>query len=242
MLVSEARAVFVTPPVVMANPPREELPPFQPRPGTAGTAPAPKVERAPSGNPLWGIPLRLLTATVARPLFAPSRRPPPPVVANVNRAAVPVSAEPPKPVESEKPPLALIGTVSGGAEEGIGVFLDQTAKSTLRLRAGEEHKGWVLRAVQSREVVLEKGRQSTVLTLPAPQMKATGPVAGPGGAVAPIGTTPAPVAGGAPTATVGRAPATSPAFQAPSVTTSAPPVNPFEQVWKQQMRQQPPQR
>src|ERR1700756_873862 len=39
-------------------------------------------EHGPSGNPLWGIPLRVLTATRERPLFSPSRRPPaPPAVA-----------------------------------------------------------------------------------------------------------------------------------------------------------------
>src|SRR5262245_45321462 len=39
-------------------------------------------DRTLSGNPLWAIPLRQLPATRERPLFTPSRRPPPPVVAN----------------------------------------------------------------------------------------------------------------------------------------------------------------
>src|SRR5438045_3679915 len=34
---------------------------------------------AQSGNPLWTIPLASLTATRERPIFTPSRRPPPPV-------------------------------------------------------------------------------------------------------------------------------------------------------------------
>ena len=43
------------------------------------TAPAP--ERALSANPLWAIPLTQLSATRERPIFSPSRRPPPAAVA-----------------------------------------------------------------------------------------------------------------------------------------------------------------
>ena len=38
-------------------------------------------ERAPSGNPLWAVPLSLLSVTRDRPIFSPSRRPPPAAVA-----------------------------------------------------------------------------------------------------------------------------------------------------------------
>src|ERR1700739_4453914 len=57
----------------------------------------PITQSAPTGNPLWGIPLRVLTATRERPLFSPSRRPPAP-------PAVAAPAPPPRPVAAAKPP------------------------------------------------------------------------------------------------------------------------------------------
>src|SRR5438445_6924776 len=62
---------------------------------TLGIAPIAAGEPAPSGNPLWGVPLKSLSASRERPIFLPSRRPPAPAV----RAAY---AEPPK---SAPPPL-----------------------------------------------------------------------------------------------------------------------------------------
>ena len=136
------------------------------------SAPAPVgVEHVPSANPLWAIPLLQLSATRERPLFAPSRRPPPPVVAYQLASAPP--PPPPKPAEPEKPRLSLVGTIAGGAE-GIGVFLDSTTRGVLRLKMGETHEGWVLRAVRRREATLQKGSQVAVLTLPAPEMSKAG--------------------------------------------------------------------
>jgi hypothetical protein len=136
-------------------------------------APAPaSVEHVPSANPLWGIPLQQLSATRQRPLFAPSRRPPPPVVAYQLASAPP--PPPPKPAEPEKPRLSLVGTIAAGAD-GIGVFQDLASSgSVLRLKMGEGHDGWVLRAVQRREVTLQKGSQVAVLTLPLPEMSKPG--------------------------------------------------------------------
>jgi hypothetical protein len=239
----EADAARVTSPQFAVDPPDDGASQVQRRPEIAGTATVQKVERVPSGNPLWSIPLRLLTATAARPLFTPGRRPPPPVVVNVNRATAPVMAQPPKPAEPEKPPLSLIGTVAGAAE-GIGVFLDTSAKSILRLRAGEDHKGWILRSVQPRQVVLENGRQTIMLALPAPQMNATEPTGRPGVAGQrspfPPGAPSPPTAGSVPAAMPAeRLPRPAPAFQVPIATSGAPP-NPFEQAWKQQIRGQVP--
>jgi hypothetical protein len=52
----------------------------------ADLGPAPHIKSveleraAPTGNPLWAIPLTDLSDTRDRPIFAPSRRPPPPPV------------------------------------------------------------------------------------------------------------------------------------------------------------------
>ena len=118
-------------------------------------------EQATTGNPLWAIPLKDLSATRDRPIFSPSRRPPPPAVA----AAPYIPPRPAKPSEPDRPQLSLVGTVAGD-REGFGIFLDRASNAVLRLKTGEEHKGWVLREVRSREIVLEKGDKTATLALP----------------------------------------------------------------------------
>ncbi len=116
----------------------------------------------PSGNPLWAIPLSVLTATQERPIFSASRRPPQRAV-----AAPPVdqvSAPPPKAAAPERPSLALIGAVVGESD-AIAVFLDQTSQKIVRLRQGESHAGWQLSSVQPREVTLRKADRTEVLAL-----------------------------------------------------------------------------
>jgi general secretion pathway protein N len=122
-------------------------------------------EQAPSGNPLWGIPLRLLTATRERPLFSPSRRPPsPPVLAALQ---LPPRPAPAKPAEPDHPLLTIIGTIVGETE-GIGVFVDQATNDVIRLRTGQDHDGWVLRSVHGRETTFEKDRRTATLAIPPP--------------------------------------------------------------------------
>ena len=119
-----------------------------------------------AGNPLWAVPLSALTVTRERPLFSVSRRPPPPVVAPPPVAVVRPPPPPARPREPQKPQLSLVGTVGG--EEGIAVFVDQTNQSIVRLRPGEGHQGWILRAVGGREVTLQNDRDTAVLALPKP--------------------------------------------------------------------------
>jgi general secretion pathway protein N len=130
-----------------------------------GAAPprAPERPSEPNGNPLWSIPLSNLNATRERPLFSPSRRATPPAV------AAPISAPPPPPPPSapEQPTLVLVGAIVSETE-GFAVFLDQASNSVVRLRVGQDHEGWVLRAVKGREATLEKNQQTTTLALPAP--------------------------------------------------------------------------
>jgi len=130
-------------------------------------------ERVRSANPLWAIPLATLATTRDRPIFSPSRRPPPPAVAPVPVAVAPPPR--PKPVKVERPQLALVGTIAG-AEQSFGIFVDETTKTALRLRIGEDYQGWRLRAVAPREVTLERDEQTTVLSLPQPDANAALPV------------------------------------------------------------------
>ena len=126
--------------------------------------PAPP-ERAQSANPLWAIPLAVLRNTRDRPVFSVSRRPPPAAVAPVAVAKPP--APPPQPLRVERPQLSLVGTVTGG-DQSFGIFVDQASKAALRLRVGEEHHGWRLRAVQGREATFARDQQTIVLNFPEP--------------------------------------------------------------------------
>jgi general secretion pathway protein N len=115
-----------------------------------------------SGNPLWSVPLSVLTATQERPIFSASRRPPPRAVAGprIEPVIVPVA----KPAEPERPALTLIGAVVGDSD-AIAVFLDRTNQKIVRLRAGDTHAGWALSSVLGREVTLKKAEQTEVLVL-----------------------------------------------------------------------------
>jgi general secretion pathway protein N len=121
---------------------------------------------APSGNPLWALPLDHLSATGERPIFSPSRRRPVPMTYEV------AAAEPPKlvrtPPEPTRPPLLLVGTIIGESRQ-IGIFLDETTKQTVRLSTGEGHGGWMLRSVDSRGVQFEKGERAATLVLRPPE-------------------------------------------------------------------------
>lgn len=147
-------------------------PPVGPNPAPVQTG-----QQARHGNPLWEVPIKNLTATRDRPVFSPSRRPPPPVVAVTPHV-------PPRPPEKPaRPQLTLLGTVLSAAEEGravnaadgIGVFLDQTNSIVVRLKTGDYHNGWFLRSVQGREATLQKDRETVVLALPT---RGTEPVLG----------------------------------------------------------------
>ena len=139
------------------------VPAAEPAP-TVRVVPAPAAPvRTPSANPLWGVPFNQLSGTRDRPIFSPSRRPPPAAVA---AEAAPIKP-PPRKKEIEPPQLSLVGTIASG-DEGFGIFLDQSTKIALRLKVGEDYQGWKLRAIQGREVTMEKDEHAAVLTLPQP--------------------------------------------------------------------------
>jgi hypothetical protein len=125
------------------------------------TGPAP--ERVQSANPLWAVPLAQLSATRERPIFSPSRRPPPSAVAAEPAIVKTVVRK----KEPEAPQFVLVGTIASD-EEGFGIFLDQSTKGALRLKVGEDYQGWKLQAIRGREVTMEKDQQAAVLALPQP--------------------------------------------------------------------------
>ena len=146
-------------PVLNSPPPSESVTSVRVAPSPAATP------RPLSANPLWGIPLTTLSNTRDRPVFSPSRRPPPAVVAEpeVSKPAPP----PPRRIATEPPPLSLVGTISGD-DESFGIFLDQSNKTALRLKIGDDFQGWKLRTIKGRGATMEKDEHGAVLTLPQP--------------------------------------------------------------------------
>ncbi|WGJ13408.1 general secretion pathway protein GspN [Methylocapsa sp. D3K7] len=129
----------------------------------AGKKPDPRAA-PPGGNPLWGIPVDLLSATRERPLFSASRRPPAPPPPPMPVAEAP---PPPPPAAPETPPFTLIGTAVGQPQD-VALIIDQTTKSLVRLHIGEAASGWYLRKVDARAMTLEKDSRVVSVALPAP--------------------------------------------------------------------------
>jgi general secretion pathway protein N len=143
------------------RPPAASSAPAAPVTAVRVVAPPSAPAQTPSANPLWGVPLGRLSGTRDRPIFSPSRRPPPVAIAE------PALVAPPRKKEVEPPQLSLVGTIASG-DEGFGIFLDQSTKTALRLKLGENHQGWKLRAIRGPEVTMEKGELEAVLALPQP--------------------------------------------------------------------------
>jgi general secretion pathway protein N len=100
--------------------------------------------------------------TRERPLFSPSRRPPPSVVV-ANPSVQP--ARPAKPAEPDRPLLTLIGTIAGKTQS-LGIFIDQVTKNVIHLKTGQDHAGWTLRAIEGREAIFDKDQREVTLALP----------------------------------------------------------------------------
>jgi len=126
-------------------------------------APAPVTEPPLRRNPLWAIPLKSLNATLDRPLFSPSRRPPARAIASPQVTPQKPAAAP----DAGEPPLNLVGVVTG-TEDGYAVFINTTTHDIVRLRIGEGHDGWILRSAKGRQVVLERNHRTAVVALPQP--------------------------------------------------------------------------
>jgi hypothetical protein len=159
-LPDDARETSPAPPPATADPT-----------ATARVAP-PRVapERTLSPNPLWGIPLTQLSGTRERPIFSPSRRPPPAPTVAVEE---PPASAPPPIKEVEPPPLSLVGTIASD-DASYGIFLDQSTRAALRLKVGEDYQGWRLRTIQGREVTIEKDQHAVTLALPEPGAASNG--------------------------------------------------------------------
>jgi hypothetical protein len=99
-----------------------------------------------------------LSATVERPLFVRSRRPP--------EEAPPPPAEKPAPVEvaKEEAPAELTGIVNG-PERTYAILRNVATKEIMHLRKGETIEDWSVQEIGLRYVVLRRGDGSLRLEL-----------------------------------------------------------------------------
>ena len=119
-------------------------------------------------GPFQNVPLASLSATRERPLFSATRRPPaPPPAPMAAPPPKPVAAAPVRPVVAEAPPLALVGTITGG-ETPVAVLFNQATRTVTQVREGDEELGWRITAVSPRSAVAEKDGNAVTLNLPRP--------------------------------------------------------------------------
>ena len=129
-------------PTVITSVQRAEIPASAAQEGLGPIAPVPALEA--------------LDSTVARPLFSPTRRLP--------AAPEPVpEMEPPAPAEPGPPTFSLRGIAM--AAGGPIALIELAEGGSIRLRVGEEHDGWAVRAIDARTVTLEAGAERTVLAV-----------------------------------------------------------------------------
>jgi general secretion pathway protein N len=172
----DGERVGVTAALERAAPAGDGSAPFAPTtedqgaPDTVAPTPAPPQH---SGNPLWGIPLRTLSATRERPLFSPSRRPSTPVIPSAPSEPPPAPAAfALAPLAPERPQMTLVGTIVG-AQARYALLQDDTTHLVDRVREGDTEGGWFIRTVLARSIVVEKGPQSVTLDLPDPSAAAS---------------------------------------------------------------------
>ncbi len=140
-----------------------------------------------------------------RPLFSPTRRPPPPVSSKDQEAAGDSS----------------LGELSGLIEgQGAGGAIVQIAGKARRVQLHETVEGWRLTAVQGRSATFTRAGQSRVLQLPRAKLQ-NGPALPPPAASAPPPKVAPPVAA---VPVVPAAPAAVPASRPAAAPASAPPA------------------
>jgi hypothetical protein len=105
-------------------------------------------------SPLARQPLDRLSATRERPLFSPTRRPPP--------VPVPIVHEPEPPPPPPPPPdVALFGIVMDG-DEARAIVRTSPAANVVRVRIGDDIGGWKVAQIEGRRLVLAlDGRVAT---------------------------------------------------------------------------------
>jgi hypothetical protein len=123
--------------------------------GADAPAPAQDSSNVTLSNPLAAQSLERLSATVDRPLFSPSRRPPP----------GPVAQAPEPPVPPAPPPnLVLSGIVMDG-QSARAVVRVGADKKILHAQIGDNIDGWTVSQIEGRKLVLSLDGRFATFTL-----------------------------------------------------------------------------
>lgn len=110
-------------------------------------------------NPVELQPLRELAATRDKPLFSPTRRPPPKPVAPVARVEPPPPPPPP-------PSVVVLGIVSENGDGRAAIRAGNGAgDKVLRVRTGDDVSGWKVERIEPRRLVLTQGERSVDFAL-----------------------------------------------------------------------------
>lgn len=119
----------------------------------------PVAESSAVNNPVQLQTLDELSVTRERPLFAPTRRPPPKSVAPVaNRVEPPPPPAPP-------PSLVVLGIISENGEGSAAVRSADKGSKVLRVRTGDDVGGWKIERIEPRRLVLTQGERSVDFTM-----------------------------------------------------------------------------
>lgn len=114
-----------------------------------------------SNVPLWRIPPGEFNAMQKKPLFSPSRRPPP-----VVEAQRPVAA-PQAAVEVPPPAATLIGVLTGPDNLSIAILATSGSGRPERLQIGDVVQDWTLTGITRTQVFLRaQGRTITLAMQP----------------------------------------------------------------------------
>ena len=113
----------------------------------------PQVPSAIAANPLAAHSLDEFAATRDRPLFTPSRRPPPlPMAQRV------------EPTPAPPPNLTLFGTLVD-AEGPSAIVRDTPSGKAVRVRVGDDLDGWKIAQIDDRQLVLSLDDRSVTFTM-----------------------------------------------------------------------------
>jgi len=111
-------------------------------------------------NPVAAQSLDQLSATLHRPLFSPSRKPPAPPPP----PPPPVVQATPPPAPPSPPNLVLFGVVMDG-KDARAVVRTGVDKKMLRAQIGDEIDGWKVSQIEGRKVVLSQDGRFATFTL-----------------------------------------------------------------------------
>lgn len=109
-------------------------------------------------NPVELQPLRELAVTRDKPLFSPTRQPPPKPVAPVARQEPPAPPPPP-------PSVVVLGIVSENGNGRAAIRAGGASDKVTRVRTGDDVGGWTVERIEPRRLVLTQGERSVDFAL-----------------------------------------------------------------------------